>query len=217
MAKVHAQFRANADLQSAAHLPSDFALMGKFCSLARFLDRQVDRDGIKQMLKAVKMLRLCDYTAEDIRSILSHAAVYVSRTLSVCGDTMDATEASNVLVVLMFVSHSYTMDEHCPLRVWHQHLFAEYCTVKELNAALVRLLNFQGSVLRVEEAEHKRISLALKPELTPTQIPATSAGVRGPVPRLSMVCPPQTARRAVGYGVRPAYVAQPWTVRARVK
>mmetsp|Transcript_37086 Transcript_37086/g.81053 ORF Transcript_37086/g.81053 Transcript_37086/m.81053 type:complete len:218 (+) Transcript_37086:57-710(+) len=217
MAKVHAQFRANADLQSAAHVPSDFAMMGKFCSWAGFLDRQVDRDGIKQMLKAVKMLRLCDYTAEDIRSVLSHAAVYVSRTLAVCGDTMEATEASNVSVVLMFISHSYTMDEHCPLRVWHQHLFAEYCTVKELNAALVRLLNFQGSVLRVEESEHKRIAALLLPELTPTLIPAASASARGSVPRLSMVCAPNTARRAVGYGVRSTYVASPWTVRAHVR
>merc|ERR1712113_372365 len=72
------------------------------------------------------------------------------------GSQMDHSEVGNVLVTLMFIAHCYVQDETCPLRVWHQHLFRKYCSLKTLNAAILRLLEIRQYVLRLETKELQR-------------------------------------------------------------
>jgi len=148
--QLHPQFVQKAHLRVHAHEASDFGMLGRWCMLAGFSAEQIDESGMKLMLKTVKMLRLCDYSSEDIVCMLAHAAVYAARTLAVCGPQMSAREAGNTAVLLIYLAQSYTQDETCPIRVWHQHLFRGYCSVSDLDGVVLKLMSFQRYVLRVE-------------------------------------------------------------------
>jgi hypothetical protein len=137
-----------------AHHPDDVFLVDAFLSLAELPD--IDEDSVKLVLRSVKLLRLCDYSAEDLCSILAHASAYFLDAFGLCGVNMDPSEVGNVLVSLMFVAHCYVQDETCPLHVWHQHLFRKYCPLRTLNSAIIRLLEIRQYVLRLSSQELNR-------------------------------------------------------------
>lgn len=134
-----------------AHCVDDVYLLDAFLTLSDIAS--VDVDSVKLLLRALKLLRLCDYSAEDMCSILAHASAYFIDAFGLCGSIMDSSEVGNVLVTLMFVAHCYVQDETCPLHVWHQHLFRKYCPLRTLNAAIVRLLEIRKYVLRLESQD----------------------------------------------------------------
>eukprot|EP00928_Gymnodinium_smaydae_P027072 TRINITY_DN21058_c0_g1_i1.p1 TRINITY_DN21058_c0_g1~~TRINITY_DN21058_c0_g1_i1.p1 ORF type:complete len:276 (-),score=41.15 TRINITY_DN21058_c0_g1_i1:72-899(-) len=131
-----------------AHCGDDINFVS--CVLEAIKMTEVEGSTIKLLLRALRFLRLCDYSAEDICSVLAHAIVYFNDTFAVCGGHMDRNEIGNVFVTLMFVAHCYVQDETCPLHVWHKHLFRRYCTVSTLNAAVVRLLEIRRFKLRID-------------------------------------------------------------------
>jgi len=137
-----------------AYCTDDMRMMRRFALLVG-LDQKILWEGefVKPLLRSMKLLHLCDYNVEDISCVMAHASVYFDEAYGVCGGQMDASEIGNVAVTLFFIAHSYTQDETCPLHVWHQHLFRKYCSVKTLNAALIRLLELRGYILRVDAAE----------------------------------------------------------------
>jgi len=104
-------------------------------------------------LRALKFLHLCDYSVDDICSILAHASSYFGDVYVLCGSHMDPVEVGNILVTLMFVAHCYVQDETCPLHVWHKHLFRKYCPLSKLSAAVLRLMEIRGYVLRLDLEE----------------------------------------------------------------
>eukprot|EP00441_Pelagodinium_beii_P024060 CAMPEP_0197676708 /NCGR_PEP_ID=MMETSP1338-20131121/87247_1 /TAXON_ID=43686 ORGANISM="Pelagodinium beii, Strain RCC1491" /NCGR_SAMPLE_ID=MMETSP1338 /ASSEMBLY_ACC=CAM_ASM_000754 /LENGTH=90 /DNA_ID=CAMNT_0043257427 /DNA_START=505 /DNA_END=773 /DNA_ORIENTATION=+ len=72
---------------------------------------------------------------------------------------MEAGEVGNVLATLLFIAHCFVQDETCPLNVWHKHLFKKYCSLKVLNAAVMRLLELCRYKLRITDADlAKRLS-----------------------------------------------------------
>lgn len=131
-----------------AHCADDVFLLGTFLELTRLPD--IYGDSLKLLLRAIRLLHLCDYSIEDICSILAHASAYFYDAYKLCGSHMDGNEVGNVLGTLMFIAHSYVQDETCPLHIWHQHLFRKYCPLRTLNAAVVRLLEIRRFKLRLE-------------------------------------------------------------------
>ncbi|OLP92663.1 hypothetical protein AK812_SmicGene25492 [Symbiodinium microadriaticum] len=71
------------------------------------------------------------------------------------GRTMSDYEAAHVCVLLIYLAHSFLLDETCPLRVWQQHIFKKYCNLKVLDAALYRIFKMRDFRLRITEAEEK--------------------------------------------------------------
>lgn len=138
-------------LRAYAHCVGDVYLLDAFLSLAELPD--IDGESVKLLLRAFKLLRLCDYSVEDLCSILAHASAYFIDAFGLCGSVMDASEVGNVLATLMFIAHCYVQDETCPLHVWHQHLFRKYCPLRTLNAAIIRLLEIRRYVLRLDSQD----------------------------------------------------------------
>jgi hypothetical protein len=146
------------EVRKYAHTPADLAI------LSRFLDLQL-LDGhhalaidppkglLRLVLRAMKLLHLCDFQHEDVCCILAHTSVYFRSTYKACGHQMDTQEVSNAVVAQMFIAHSYIQDETCPLRVWHEHIFQKYCSVKTLNAVILRLIEIRAYRLRVDRRE----------------------------------------------------------------
>lgn len=137
-----------------AHCADDIYLLSAYLELAQLPD--IDSDSAKLVLKALALLRSCNYSFEDICSILAHASSYFEDTHACCGSRMDANEIANVLVMVMFVANSYVQDVNCPLHVWHRHLFQKYCSLHTLNAAIISLLKVRGFVLRVKSQDLSR-------------------------------------------------------------
>jgi hypothetical protein len=107
------------------------------------------------------MLRACDFSNEDICSVLAHASSYFMDTYTKCGEDMDENEVGNVMALLIFLAHSYVQDETCRLKVWHKYLFSKYCSLAMLSSAVMRLLEIRSYILRLEDGDlnHRYTSL----------------------------------------------------------
>merc|ERR1719245_678433 len=76
---------------------------------------------------------------------------------------MSSQELAHVVVLLIFVAHSFVLDETCPLRCWQKYIFRKYCTLKVLDAALFKLFQMQDFRLKVtQEEERHALSLLLQ-------------------------------------------------------
>lgn len=134
-----------------AHRLLDVSLLSCFLEIGRV--DEISGESVKLLLRTLKFLRACDYQNEDICCILAHASAYFIDAFALCGNSMSSSEVGNVLAILIFVAHSWVQDETCPLRFWHQHLFKQYCQLDVLNAAVIRLLEIRGYILRLEREE----------------------------------------------------------------
>jgi len=168
-----------------AHCTDDLRLLGMFFELAGI--EEIHGDSVKLLLRTFKFLRLCDYSAEDLCSILAHTSSYFSRVHALCGDQMDGRELGNVLATLMFLAHCFVQDETCPLNVWHRYLFSKYCPLKTLNAAVIRLMELLKYLLRLQDVDLQwrfgSLCAMLQPQegaAPPVSSPASAAG---PSPR----------------------------------
>merc|ERR1719199_16171 len=123
----------------------------------------------------MKLLHLCEYGHDDLCVLLGYTSVYFKKTFALCGSHMDRHEVANALVLLLFIAHSYLLDETCPLSVWHTHLFAKYCSMRTLNAAVFRLLDIRGFRLKLDKVDtKKRIDF-----LTPAVVPVSTSPLSG--------------------------------------
>lgn len=102
----------------------------------------------QMLVRMVRMLHLCDYTDEVIDTTLAVALLHLDRIYRVCDPRMDDTERTCIAIMAVFNAHCYVEDEACPLKYWQRNIFAQYCNVKVLTSAsmkLLRLLKFNLS------------------------------------------------------------------------
>lgn len=164
--------------QSRAHCAADVYLLSRFLELASLYDTpsDIDDESLKLLLRVLRFLHLCDYSAVDICSILAHASVYFGDVFEMCGAQMDADEVGNVLATLIFIAHCYVQDETCPMHVWHRYIFRDYCPLNTLNAAVVRLLQIRGHVLRLDdEVLDERFNALLQASQIPQSVRPAAA------------------------------------------
>lgn len=123
----------------------------KLCNLAKI--PMVEPDTLKLLVRTVQLLQLCEYELEDICCVLAHGAAYFEAFGANCGKKMSNFEAGYILVVFIYIAHSYVLDETCPMKFWHQKLFRHYCSPKMLDAAVIRLMRMRDYRLRLEDHE----------------------------------------------------------------
>lgn len=102
----------------------------------------------RSFLQVVQFLRSCDYAVEEISSVLAHATLYLQDLTTSIGPRVASRQLSAIFVALSYMAHCYVLDETCPLSYWHQSLCAEHCRLKELDAAVIRLMSSRNYVLR---------------------------------------------------------------------
>jgi hypothetical protein len=113
----------------------------------------------KTVLQGVRLMHLCDYNYSDVVVTLAYASAYFRTAFSAIGHKMGDNEAAYVCVLLIYLAHSYVLDETCPLRFWQKHIFRKYCNVKVLDAALFRLFHRRDFRLRISE-EDERLAMS---------------------------------------------------------
>jgi hypothetical protein len=146
------------DVRKYAHTSADLAILARFLELQQLdghtaLAIDPPKGLLRHVLRAMKLLHLCDFQHEDVCCILAHTSVYFRSTYKACGHQMDSQEVANAVVAQMFIAHSYIQDETCPLRIWHEHIFQKYCSVKTLNEVILRLMEIRAYRLRVDRKE----------------------------------------------------------------
>lgn len=126
-------------------------------------NQAVKHDGLcKSVLQACRLMHLCDYDYADVVLVLGYATVYFRSTFSSIGKKMSPNEAAHVVVLLIYLSHAFLLDETCPLRIWQKHIFRKYCTLKVLDAALFRLFQMRPSFkLRISDEEERHALMGL--------------------------------------------------------
>jgi hypothetical protein len=145
-----------------AHYPDDLVLvwrfahiLGSMCPAALQTVRQEHL--YTTILKGVRLMHLCDYNYSDVVMTLAHTSIYFTSIFESVGHKMGENEAAMVCVLLMFLAHSFVLDESCPLRYWQKHIFRKYCTLKVLDAALFRLFRMRDYLLRITEEEERHV------------------------------------------------------------
>jgi len=152
--------RFSHDTAKFAHYPDDLVLVWRFAGILaeespEAGDKVQNEACYRTVLLGIRLMHLCDYNYSDVVVTLAYTSVYFRSTFQAIGHKMSSTEAAHVCVLLMFLAHSYVLDETCPLRCWQKHIFKKYCTLKVLDAALFRLFQIRGFKLRISEADEK--------------------------------------------------------------
>jgi len=152
--------RFSPDTAKYAQYPDDLVLMWRFVNIlverSPSAEKKVKHETLyKTVLQGVRLMHLCDYSYSDVVVTLAYASVYFQSTYREIGNKMSNHEAAHVCVLLIYLAHSFVLDETCPLRCWQKHIFRKYCTLKVLDAALFRLFQMRGFRLRITEDELK--------------------------------------------------------------
>jgi hypothetical protein len=134
-----------------AHCSEDMYVMMRFAQLAKI--PRITKGYAKLVLRTLKMLHVCKYPASDIWAVMAHASAYFADVSKAIGPSIDDAERNSIIVLTVFLAHSYILDETCPLKVWHKYLLGSYCSLKILNAALFEIFKQRGYILRLDEKD----------------------------------------------------------------
>jgi hypothetical protein len=136
------RFRDIGLVRRQAHCPQDVLLCWKMCSLMGLDD--VPDIFVVMLFRSTKLLHRCGYHTQDIVTMASYAVVYAVDVLAQHLGTMDWKEAANMFGLQLYLAHAYLMDEHCPLKEWHKHIFSQYCSLAVLSSATMQLMRSRG-------------------------------------------------------------------------
>lgn len=145
-------------LAQLALVPDDVYVCQRFSDAARI---GVDNVACRQMvMRMIRMLRLCDYDTSLILQVLATALVHLGKVFRVTDKRMEDNERVSIAVLQCYNSHCYLVDEACPMKYWQQSIYADYCDVRVLNLASLKLLKILKFNLSITEED---VNLELEP------------------------------------------------------
>jgi hypothetical protein len=145
-------------LAHLAIVPDDVYVCQRFCDAVQL---GVENVVCRQMvMRLIRMLRLCDYDTSVILSVLALALVHLSKVFKITDKRMEDNERVSIAVLQCYNAHCYLVDEACPMKYWQQSIYVDYCTVKVLNLASLKLLKILKFNLSVS-AEDVNVELEL--------------------------------------------------------
>jgi hypothetical protein len=138
-------------LAQLALVPDDVYVCQRFSDAAHI---SVDNVSCRQMvMRMIRMLRLCDYDTALILHVLAAALVHLARVFRVTDKRMEDNERVSIAVLQCYNAHCYLVDEACPMKYWQQSIYADYCDVRVLNLASLKLLKILKFNLSLSEEE----------------------------------------------------------------
>lgn len=100
--------------------------------------------------RAFRMLRSCQYPPEDILQCAALTVCHwprirqkIAHIVSRSAGTVDLKESVYIGILQLFLSHCWLLDQTCPLKEWHRHIFGSYCSFGCLNDAMMKLFALQ--------------------------------------------------------------------------
>mmetsp|Transcript_120677 Transcript_120677/g.336730 ORF Transcript_120677/g.336730 Transcript_120677/m.336730 type:complete len:332 (-) Transcript_120677:259-1254(-) len=152
--------RFSSDTAKYAQYPDDLVLVWRFTNILAEAHpasvEMVKQETLyKTVLQGIRLMHLCSYNYEDMVLTLAYASVYFKSTCKAIGHRMSDMEAAHVCVLLIFLAHSFIIDETCPLRYWQKYIFRKYCTLKVLDAALFQVFQMRDFKLRISKRDEQ--------------------------------------------------------------
>eukprot|EP00435_Cladocopium_sp_Y103_P048575 s504_g14.t1 len=120
---------------------------------------EVDQSLLERKVhQTIKLLQACRFCSHDIVLCFSYACSYAGRVFPLMAGLLGDAEAVHICILLVFLAHCFVLDETCPMREWHKHIFRRYCSLKKMDTALFSIfsmLEFHLSIPAEEEATVK--------------------------------------------------------------
>jgi hypothetical protein len=138
-------------LAQLAIVPDDVYVCQRFADAARISEENVACR--KMVMRMIRMLRLCDYDSSLILYVLSTALVHLAKVFRVTDKRMEDNERVSIAVLQCYNAHCYLVDEACPMKYWQQSIYADYCDVRVLNMAALKLLKILKFNLSVRDED----------------------------------------------------------------
>mmetsp|Transcript_9331 Transcript_9331/g.16512 ORF Transcript_9331/g.16512 Transcript_9331/m.16512 type:complete len:172 (+) Transcript_9331:56-571(+) len=116
----------------------------------------------KKVMLGIRLMHACRYKYADVVLTLTYASVYMRRALAVQTKILTDSEVANLCVLCMYLAHSFVLDSHTKLQLWHKYVFRSSGEFKKLDAQVFdvfRTLDFKLRVLEDEENQVLRILL----------------------------------------------------------
>jgi len=124
-----------------------------------------DFSSVQVLRSMTDMLERAGFHPEDMVTMAAAAIAYKNASFEGSWNKMDPAERCRILVLLCFVSHSYHWDTTCRLKYWHNEIFASYCSLPKLSAAVTQVLKVMKYVLRIEDEVFAEIKDWFMPRL----------------------------------------------------
>jgi hypothetical protein len=138
-------------LAALALVPSDVNLCQAFADAAKIGTNNVQ---CRQMvMRMLRLLRLCDYDTELLHAVLATALAHLDRVFRITDARMEDSERVSIAVLQCYNAHCYIVDEACPMKYWQHSIYSEYCSVKVLSIAAIKLIKLLKYNLSVTEEE----------------------------------------------------------------
>jgi hypothetical protein len=138
-------------LATLALVPGDVFLCQNFADAAKI---GVNNVQCRQMvMRMLRLLRLCDYDTELLHAVLATALVHLDRVFRITDARMEDSERVSIAVLQCYNAHCYIVDEACPMKYWQHSIYSDYCSVKVLSIAAVKLIKILKYNLSVTEED----------------------------------------------------------------
>lgn len=126
---------------------------------------QDDSGGRELVSRMVRMLLLCGYDAADLNPVFVHALALFDRVLPCLplhGALMAPLERTAIALLTCYLAHAYILDETCPLKYWQSRIYQDYCSLRDLNLAVMKIMRLLECMLHAspEALDAKRELLA---------------------------------------------------------
>ncbi|CAE7210932.1 unnamed protein product, partial [Symbiodinium sp. KB8] len=112
--------------------------------------------------QSIRLLRACSFCGHDIEVTLAYACAYFRRVLPSLIHRVGSLEAVHIVVLLIYMAHSFVLDETCPIGEWHKYVFKKYCSLKKMDSALFHLLELLKWRLMVDDDEQEMLLQAIQ-------------------------------------------------------
>lgn len=124
---------------------------------------EVDQSLLERKVhQTIKLLQACHFCSHDIVLCFSYACSYAGRVFPLMAGVLGDAEAVHICILLVFLAHSFILDETCPMREWHKHIFQRYCSLKKMDTALFSVFSMLEFHLSIPAEEAKYFQLILR-------------------------------------------------------
>jgi hypothetical protein len=109
-----------------------------------------DSGGRELVSRMVRMLLLCGYDAADLNPVFVHALALFDRvlpSLPLHGALMAPLERTAIALLTCYLAHAYILDETCPLKYWQSRIYQDYCSLRDLNLAVMKIMRLLECML----------------------------------------------------------------------
>eukprot|EP00929_Paragymnodinium_shiwhaense_P089190 TRINITY_DN4938_c0_g1_i1.p1 TRINITY_DN4938_c0_g1~~TRINITY_DN4938_c0_g1_i1.p1 ORF type:complete len:292 (-),score=67.26 TRINITY_DN4938_c0_g1_i1:679-1554(-) len=115
------------------------------------------------ILKTLRFLVTFGCELPELLGVLVYACAYFRKANL---QLKTPKETGYVLIMCVYLAHSYVLDEHPGPNAWHKNLFASYCDMQRMDIAVFNLMKVLRWKLHVEDGLVKKILKYLETGLT---------------------------------------------------